>query len=485
MVLSYLKSLSDSALNACRLVDALSKAFPQKSLQASSTPGLIPSIQKDQRYLEALQLYRQQLEQSNRLQSQQFQAQLAFNQRLIELLAEWQANKSKARNNELQMLWDKDNWFSRLDRQETVRILGQQNHRLLILAAPPHISADCPASLHNNLKKEVDNHIRLFLNQHYDQNQFCPIEFYGDYFKQPIEAADVRRLQPVLGTTPTAVIYTDISDYRVYFHIGFWGMQGTIAQFDMQPWDWEQGFETAKSEGLSETQALRKIRQTIIEFHQLLAAFVTDWYYLNLNLSYEPQLFRSEIVLDELPQEIVEQYITILRSLQYQREEIFEQEEQQKVENINHNPKKEHQSWKKDDGNLQRSNDVNYQKLRDLLIARQWKEADEATYFLIRKLVQGRTTWIDGAMLFHVPKSEVHAIDQLWVTYSEGHFGFSVQSAIWRNSRFQTEFLQRIKFPQPWTAYAKRTFSLDSPKGALPCRILWEIDYSALYDYFF
>lgn len=485
MDLKHIKFFIALAKDACGLVQAFTKAFPQQP--SASTPGLVSSVQQDRRYVEALQLYRQQLEQSNHVQSQQIQAQLEFNKRLVELLAEWQANNSNAKKDEVQLLWDKDNWFSRLDRQETVQILGQQTHRLLVLVAPPSISSDCPTSFKDNLKKEIDNHTRLFLNQYYAENQYCPVEFYGDYFKHSIAAADVKRLQSVLGVVPTAVIYTDITDYQVYFHIGFWGLQGLITQFDMQPWNWEETFESWKSDGLDERFAHRKVRQTIVAFHQLLAGFATDWYYLNLNIAYEPQLVQSEALLNDLPQEVVEQYIAVLRDLQQQRQEAFQKEEAQR-ERVSQEPEKsseqKRQEMKKDDGDLRGSNGINYSILRNLLAAQKWKEADGETDFLIRQLLHCRDTWIDGPTLRYLPETDLFKIDELWVKYSDGHFGFSIQNAIWQGSRFLAEFLQRINFPPSQNAYAKRTFSLNSPKGALPCKILEGVDYDALYQFF-
>lgn len=490
MVLQYINAATAFINGAGRLVKALGNAFPQKS---SSTPGLVSSIQKDQRYSEALQLYQQQLAQSERNQAQQLQAQLKFNERLIELLSEVQTKNSKAKKDELQLIWDRENWVSRLSREETEQILGQSNHRLLILVAPPNIRDGCPDSFKDNLRTEIDNNTRLFLNHHYSQSEFCPVEFYGDYFTEAIAAADVKRLQMVLGAVPTAVIYTDITDYQVYFHIGFWGLQGTITQFDMQPWDWEKAVEDLKAEGADEQKAYRKVRQTIVEFHQLLAAFITDWYYLNLNVAYEPQLFQPEITFDGLPKEVIDQYTSVLREIQQQRKEAFEQEEVQRLveEALKEEQKKEEirlaevevQDWKKD-GNLWGSNGVSYQRLRDLLAQKRWKEADDETYSLMRQLSRCQDTWFDKAAIHRFYLSDLQQLDQLWVKYSSGHFGFSVQKEIWESSRFRAEFLQRINFPEPFSVYKRRVFTLNSPEGALPCKVLWHLDCALLYEFF-
>ncbi|MBK1988640.1 GUN4 domain-containing protein [Sphaerospermopsis aphanizomenoides BCCUSP55] len=74
---------------------------------------------------------------------------------------------------------------------------------------------------------------------------------------------------------------------------------------------------------------------------------------------------------------------------------------------------------------------MDYRKLQDLLAAEKWKEADQETANIMLKImsreIQGYLD-IDGCKNF--PKDELKIIDQLWVTYSNGHFGFSVQKEI-------------------------------------------------------
>ena len=54
-----------------------------------------------------------------------------------------------------------------------------------------------------------------------------------------------------------------------------------------------------------------------------------------------------------------------------------------------------------------------YQFLRSRLERNEWKQADSATKYLIEK------------------KGDLKIIDELWMRYSNGRFGFSVQSKIW------------------------------------------------------
>ncbi|MFB2977817.1 GUN4 domain-containing protein [Microseira sp. BLCC-F43] len=74
-----------------------------------------------------------------------------------------------------------------------------------------------------------------------------------------------------------------------------------------------------------------------------------------------------------------------------------------------------------------------YRQLRDLLQAGKWKEADQETAKVMLQ-VAGRTKegWLDSDSIKNFPCEDLRAIDQLWVKYSNGRFGFSVQKRIWQ-----------------------------------------------------
>jgi GUN4-like len=82
--------------------------------------------------------------------------------------------------------------------------------------------------------------------------------------------------------------------------------------------------------------------------------------------------------------------------------------------------------------------EVSTNTLRDLLAAGKWEKANEETNRLISlttfRAMGKDATGANGQMrplqidqFNYTPYSIVHAIDQLWVKYSNGHFGFSVQ----------------------------------------------------------
>jgi hypothetical protein len=75
---------------------------------------------------------------------------------------------------------------------------------------------------------------------------------------------------------------------------------------------------------------------------------------------------------------------------------------------------------------------VDYSPLRDLLAAGQWKEADELTWKLMLKAAKREQEgWLDSKSLENFSCSDLKTIDQLWVKYSQGKFGFSVQKQLY------------------------------------------------------
>jgi len=116
--------------------------------------------------------------------------------------------------------------------------------------------------------------------------------------------------------------------------------------------------------------------------------------------------------------------------------------------------------------NLTSETGVDYTRLRDLLKAGNWKEADEETV---------KVMLID--LIEEFPCTDLRTIDQLWVKYSNGHFGFSVQKSIWESvGKDYRKFGDRVGWRKgngrnkEWLKYLQLTFSLNAPQGHLPAR---------------
>ncbi len=120
------------------------------------------------------------------------------------------------------------------------------------------------------------------------------------------------------------------------------------------------------------------------------------------------------------------------------------------------------------------------QKLRDLLAAGKWKEADQETANVMLK-VAGREKegWLDRESIEKFPCEDLRTIDQLWVKYSNGRFGFSVQKHIWLevggklgeyDQQIWENFCDRVgwRVNNKWLYYSDQTFSPNAAGGHLP-----------------
>ena len=76
---------------------------------------------------------------------------------------------------------------------------------------------------------------------------------------------------------------------------------------------------------------------------------------------------------------------------------------------------------------LKSARGVDYTRLRDLLAAQKWKEADEETVKVMLKAAgREKEYYFNRESIDNFPCDDLRTIDQLWVKYSQGRFGFSV-----------------------------------------------------------
>jgi hypothetical protein len=232
----------------------------------------------------------------------------------LDILREQEALKIALKIQEIQSNWDLKNWAGIISREEMQKILieGQKKHRLLMMISPPDIE-DCP-EFNTNLQKEVRSEVKDFLERYYPLNDVCPVEYYGKFFKTSIFDAEVKQLSSDLSPVPTVVIYSDITDQKVYFHVNFWGLEESLSV--TLPWNWKEEQQKLMSEGLSEEDSLQTVRQSVVKIHQLVAAFLADLYYLNINPLHQPRLFEME---SDIPIEWMQTNLGILREIQEEK----------------------------------------------------------------------------------------------------------------------------------------------------------------------
>ncbi|MBW4564055.1 MAG: PD40 domain-containing protein [Mojavia pulchra JT2-VF2] len=269
---------------------------------------------KAEREERALQLKQEELEDKRKLSAL-----------YLDLIREKTAQEIELKQKEIQAIFDQQRWPGVLSRDEAQRIFvdEQKKPRLLMLVPPPDISEDFPISFRDSLNKEIRNQLKIFLEKHYPlQGDLCPVEFYGKYFERSVFDAEVKQLETILSAVPTAIIYTDVTDHEVYFNVRFWGLQEPVS-LSFEPWNWEEVKKELEQAGNDEKQSLRVIRQTIVILHKLLAAFLADWYYLNINPNYEPQLFNIE---SEIPLEWKATIVDKLAAIRQEYREIYDNE---------------------------------------------------------------------------------------------------------------------------------------------------------------
>ncbi|MEM1292111.1 MAG: GUN4 domain-containing protein [Cyanobacteria bacterium P01_H01_bin.162] len=84
---------------------------------------------------------------------------------------------------------------------------------------------------------------------------------------------------------------------------------------------------------------------------------------------------------------------------------------------------------------------IDYTRLRDLLREGKWRDADKETYeVMIRAVGKEPGNRFSPDELQNFPCADLKTIDGLWTKYSNGHFGFSVQKAIWQKHGSPTSF---------------------------------------------
>jgi serine/threonine protein kinase len=126
---------------------------------------------------------------------------------------------------------------------------------------------------------------------------------------------------------------------------------------------------------------------------------------------------------------------------------------------------------------------IDYSLLKDLLKAEKWQEADRETNQLMLKVVGKEDSgWIDKSTIKNFPCEDLHTIDRLWVKYSKGRFGFSVQKRIYQSLGGTREYNKKVweavgdrlgwRVNNNWLFQDGLNYSLTAPQGHLPSTAL-------------
>ena len=99
---------------------------------------------------------------------------------------------------------------------------------------------------------------------------------------------------------------------------------------------------------------------------------------------------------------------------------------------------------------------IDYTKLRNLLKAGKWSEADIHTYQLVEQIVKSaknnkKTTFIELKTIAEYACPDVRTVDSLWKKYSDSQFGFGPQQKVWQNVNQDGDFSA-----QTWRKFATK-----------------------------
>ena len=167
------------------------------------------------------------------------------------------------------------------------------------------------------------------------------------------------------------------------------------------------------------------------------------------------------------------------RAVELQRQLEEEKRQREEAERRERELEAERQRQKRNEVPLVSAKGVDYRKLRDLLKAKKWKEADEETRVKILKVANRESEgWLRVEDAKNFSCQDLGTIDKLWVKYSNGKFGFSVQKQIYQgmggskeyNSDDYKKFADKVGWRKGglWLNYSELIFSEKHYKGHPP-----------------
>ena len=135
---------------------------------------------------------------------------------------------------------------------------------------------------------------------------------------------------------------------------------------------------------------------------------------------------------------------------------------------------------------------VDYTGLANLLSSDRFEEADRETLKIILSLVgREKQYWLNLENIENIPCKDLDKINQLWINYSNGKFGFSIQKLIWielggkpgiYNVAIADHFIQEVGWGENHQRYKNITYKLSAPDGHLPFRVTSQVwDFGAPY----
>ncbi len=196
------------------------------------------------------------------------------------------------------------------------------------------------------------------------------------------------------------------------------------------------------------------------------------------SLKEEQSIYQQDLQkLQERSQEQLQVKETEINSLRAELERLQEQERSLQLE-LEKNKQKQQEEKEIP---LKSDRNIDYTKLRDLLAAQKWRDADsETAKVMLQAADRTSEEYLTEKDIESFPCEDLRTINQLWLKHSNGYFGFSVQKKIWLSvggqpGKFNWTVFSKFGARVGWRVnndwhqkYDDFTFTLDAPEGHLP-----------------
>ena len=125
--------------------------------------------------------------------------------------------------------------------------------------------------------------------------------------------------------------------------------------------------------------------------------------------------------------------------------------------------------------NTYSDSDINYDELQLMLVEQKFEDADRLTSSYLRQLAGNlakKRGYVFYSEVMNMSGKDLQTIDRLWIIYSTGRFGFSIQAKILKSVGKKYELMwPKIGWKKEglWTRYPTSfCWSLEAPDGHIP-----------------
>ncbi len=125
--------------------------------------------------------------------------------------------------------------------------------------------------------------------------------------------------------------------------------------------------------------------------------------------------------------------------------------------------------------NTYSDSDINYDQLQLMLVEQKFEDADRLTSSYLRQLagkLAKKRGYVFYSEVMNMSGKDLQTIDRLWIIYSTGRFGFSIQAKILKSVGKKYELMwPKIGWKKEglWTRYPTSfCWSLEAPDGHMP-----------------